>query len=325
MRQPAPTLSLCIPVYNGGKLWNECWKRVLPLAEMFDQIVVGFNKSNLQDEDAQVVSMDSPSNVKTLFQQELLTPSLHLAALVEVIDTDFVLFLCHDDYLLAEGVEELRKLIEKKAGVQCAFFGSHQWGRNEEFYSGITRELLLYPDGIDAEQFIISDMDHAYSFSLSGLVGPVSSLQRNVKKIRLFEKGFRLDNFMVTAPGVEKILQSSVPIVEICIHPDQAGRQVEKRARVLDNISFYFIHAMCGKDERLVRRCIEKIVFMALHARRVFVFGFIFKLMLSSLTWTEDKNTWKCVKYAFLAIVDIFHLILKRVISKATLFRHEAS
>lgn len=294
---------------------------MLPLASRFDSIIIGFNKSDLQESDARVIGGDCPKNVRTVFQPATLMPPQHLAALIEKIETDYVLFLCHDDYLLEDGVVALRKLIDEKAGLKMAVFGSHRWGESESTYRGVTRELQVYAEGLSVEQFVLADMDHAFAFTLSGLASHVDTLRKRLPEIRIFDKGFRLDNLMVTAPGTNRVFQTDVPLVEIRLHTDQEGRQPQVRARIIDNMSFYFIHALYARDELLVKRAVEQIMTYAAHAARPFVLVHLARLLLASASWSGTKSYRTCFKFLSSWLLTSFPAKLRNAVSKKLLRR----
>lgn len=292
-----------------------------PLASKFDSIVIGFNKSELQSDDVRWIEAGCPQNVQTVIQAATLTPPNHLAALVERVETDYVMFLCHDDYLLEDGVAELRELINERAGQKIAVFGSHRWGESESSYCGITRELLAYPDGADVAQFLMADMDHAFTFSLSGLVSHVGSLRENLQKIRIFHHGFRADNMVITVPGIERVFQTNCPLVEIRLHPHQEGRQPQVRARIIDNMTYYFIHALHGRDDLLVKRAVRQTMAYAIHARRPFVLFYLARLLFASIRWPGPKNYWMCVTYLVGWVLTATSAKFRNVFSKRLLGR----
>jgi hypothetical protein len=258
---PAPSLTLCIAVYRGGSYWKECWDSVKGLSHYFDSILISFNKSELQMTDVSVLLADKPENVTYLVQQEYLEPMAHHCEFIKHVNSDYVFFLCHDDWLLESGLKEIQTILNNNHSKMIAIFGSHEWSGSETTCSGITRELLAYPSGIPVHDFILRDIDNSFNFSISGLVSPAKGLKEKISMRKLFSKGFRYDNFVITYPGIERIFQTQQPSVRIRLHPGQEGSQGYPEERKFDNMSYFFIQCLCGPDENFfMNRTVDKII-----------------------------------------------------------------
>lgn len=254
-----PTLTLCIAVYKGGTYWKECWDNVKILTQYFDAILISFNKSELQMTDVSVILADKPENVTYLIQPEFLEPVAHHSTYLKYLNTDYVFFLCHDDWLLEPGLKEIRPLLNI-SGSQIAIFGSHEWSESEITNPGITRELLAFPLGITVDDFILKDIDKYFTFSISGVVCPVEGLKEKTSMRKLFSKGFRYDNFVVTYPGIKRIFQTEHPSVRIRLHSGQESRQSYPKERNLDNMTYYFIQGLYGDDDEFNYRTVNQMI-----------------------------------------------------------------
>lgn len=259
MTASSPTLTLCVPVYRGGAYWRECWETVRPLAGQFAEIVVGLNGSPLQEEDRAVVEQAPVPNLRVFRQEQPLPSREHGVFLRRQLRTDYVLFLCHDDWLLPEGVAELRGILDRHGGGgDAAVFGAHAWTGTPTRHPGITRELAAHPDGIGREAFIAADIDRFFTFNLSGLAAPVAALQRWDPVLQLFQRGFRSDNFQITNPDIRRIHQTTAPVARIRIHDAQEGAAPDPDSRFADNLVYYFVAALYARDPVLRRRCIQQ-------------------------------------------------------------------
>jgi hypothetical protein len=294
-----PTLTLCIPVYKGGKYWEECWKSVAPLAHYFDSILVSFNKSELQMKDVSVLLENKPGNVRYLIQPEFLEPLDHYAAHVDYLDTDYVFFLCHDDCLLEPGLKEMQMFLRTASGKKIAIFGSQEWSESEETYPGITRELRAFPSGITVNDFVLMDLDKNISFSLSGSVCPVKGLQKIKSMDKLFLKGIRHDNFMITYPGIERIFQTRCPSVRIQLHPGQEGRQNYSKERKFDNMTYFFIQGLHGSNDVFIYRNLKQIIhYLSMNPKKGSITHFL-RLIKESRHWNITPSQYFRVSLLF--------------------------
>jgi len=282
----APSLTLCIPVYKGGTHWEECWNNVKELTHYFDSVLISFNKSDLQMTDVSLLLKDKPENVKYIIQPEYLEPLAHHCAIIKHLNTDYVFFLCHDDWLLEPGLKEIQTiLMNASSDQQIAVFGSHDWSESESSYPGVTRELLAFPSGITVNNFVLMDIDNSFSFSLSGVVCPVTGLKENISMSRLFLKGFRFDNFIVTSPGIKRIFQTQHPSVRIRLHPGQESRQGYLNETKFDYMTYYFIQCLNGPDEEFMYRTANQMIHFAAVRPKKGTITHFFNLIKESRHW----------------------------------------
>jgi len=288
----APSLTLCIPVYNGGQYWKECWESVKCLTHYFDSILISFNKSELQMTDVSAILENKPDNVQYIIQPKYLEPLAHHDAIIKHLTTDYVFFLCHDDWLLESGLKEIRSLLRNASCGPIAIFGSHEWSESENTRPGITRELLAFPSGISVNDFVLMDIDKDFSFSLSGAVCPVKGLKEKISMQKLFLKGLRFDNFIVTYPGIEKIYQTQNPCVRIRLHPGQESRQNYQREAIFDYITYFFIQSINGSSEDFVYRNVNQIICLAVINPEIGLVAHFFKLVSASRKWGITKSQY---------------------------------
>lgn len=294
------SLSLCITVYKGGIFWKECWENVKVLSHYFDTILISFNKSEIQMEDVAILLAEKPENVVYFVQNNYLEPIAHHLELIKNLKTDYVFFLCHDDWLLEPGLKEIHSILNDMNGEQVAIFGAHEWSESETTHYGVTRELLAFPSGIPLKDFILSDIDNYYSFSASGTVCPVNGLKDKESMIRMFSKGFRYDNFIVTYPGIVRILQTRQPVARIRLHAEQDGQQPYPLERKLDNISYYFIQCLCGPDEEFfMHRTIDKMIQYAFSRPIKGTLTHFITLIKESGSWKISSSKYMLFGYIF--------------------------
>jgi Glycosyl transferase family 2. len=289
-----PTLTLAIAVYKGQDYWKECWESVKPLAGYFDKVFISINKSEYQQEDIEVLTGgDIPANVSYFVQTQMLDTTDHLMACINAIKTDYVFFLRHDDWLLQEGLEEVINILEKHCGENIAIFGAQEWIETDSCYKGITRELMAFPEGITTTDFILYDIDKEYTFNTSGVVVAVKKFVNHSKVVKLFKRGTRFDNLLLTYPGVEMIFQTFHPSTRIRILPGEKNNAES----ILDNMTYYFFQAVNHSDDYVVVRLTERLVNLSHFHRTMHAMCHFIKLVFISLRWG-------------VALKNIFHVVI---------------
>jgi hypothetical protein len=286
-----PTLTLCIAVYKGGRYWQECWESVKPLADLFDKIQVSINYSEFQPQDIAVLDTPPrPENLRLIVRPKFLSAVEHFLSYIDYLDTDYAFLLAHDDWLLKDGVEEVLAYLQQFAQQLVAVFGSHAWIETDTSYSGISRELAAAPEGVSTDDFVLSDIDNFLAINVSGLVTPVKAMKRCKPMMGMFAEGFRGDNFVVTYPGITRVLQTFQPSVKIRLHAQQAGAFLNLKNRAIDNTTYYFVQALYGSDPFFVARAIEQVMLCPFRYRQPYAIWQILKLLIASTRWEGYKR-----------------------------------
>ncbi|MEQ9483879.1 glycosyltransferase family A protein [Coleofasciculus sp. F4-SAH-05] len=325
--QPAigiqPTVTLLIPVYKGGAYWQECWQSVTPLAHKFDRILVSFNYSELQQQDLQVVEADKPDNVEVIVQPQLLpTITAHLVSLIDHVDTDYIFFLCADDWLLEAGLVEALELLRNHGNQHISIVGSHEWYETTECYSIVTQHLSTFPQGMQPPDYILMDMHSRFFIQLSGLITSTSSLRTCQPMMKMFSTGWRLDDFVAAHPGINRLQQSLQPSVRIRRHPGQVSQQgaLVRLSTVTDNVSYYLIQAFHSSDPLLISRAVEKVYRSWSQCQLIPHFlpagWHILRLVLASLTWQNCPGRLKTIGYLGLYAPQVFSGVFNQIVSR---------
>ncbi len=90
--------SVLIPVYNGANFLAEALQSIADQTLDDVQIVVSDNAST--DGTAQILeNWQSRLNLRIITQQETLPMQAHFNAVLDLVETEFYMLLCHDDYL----------------------------------------------------------------------------------------------------------------------------------------------------------------------------------------------------------------------------------
>ena len=316
-----PTVTLLIPVYKGGAYWQECWQSVTPLAHKFDRILVSFNYSELQQQDLQVVEADKPDNLEVIVQPQLLpTITAHVVSLLDHVDTDYIFFLCADDWLLEAGLVEALELLRNHADQNLSIVGSHEWHETADFYSIVTQHLSTFPEGIKASDYILMDMDSRLAIQLSGLITSASSLKGCQPMMKMFSTGWRLDDFVAVHPGIDRLWQSLQPSVKIRRHPGQVSAQgAQVRSTIVtDNTSYYLIQALHSSDSQFISRAVETVYQIWDKNQPNFLQAVlhILRVLLASLTWRNCPGRVKTIGYLWLYAPQVWSVVFNQVFSK---------
>lgn len=297
----SPTIALLVLVYQGGQYWEECWESVKDNQIEFDEVIIGFNYSHTQSQDFSFCAQGLAKHTRTFFQKETISFVKHLSWLIDKVQSDYVLFLCHDDVLIKAGIKELKQILSNFDSHIIGVFGSYEWSYPDRIE--IKKELESFGNKISLNDFIIKDAIRYLSFNLSGLVGHVNSIKANLIQSENFsDYGFRFDNWMLTQRNVKYIYQTIAPIVRVRVHDSQLGQSKVTKERSLDNITYYFITALYTSSPELRRICINRVFSHLMEIRFFEGFLHMFALIKASLGWGEDKQYFlpliECIIYA---------------------------
>jgi len=90
--------SVLIPVYNGADFIGEALKSIAEQSLNEVQVVVS-NNASTDDTLSVVKEWQEHLNIKVIHQPKLLSMQDHFNAILDTVDTEFYMLLCHDDYL----------------------------------------------------------------------------------------------------------------------------------------------------------------------------------------------------------------------------------
>lgn len=249
---------LLVSVYNGDELWKETCQNVYECSKHFDSIFISINKSNIQEGDFRIANdqLKNLTNCKIKLRNEFFGPREHFQEICrDLLKEDFthVFILCHDDLLIEENLKKIRSLKIEDVNISPIVW-INEFGKFE-----VTEFNLKGLNAISVEEFICREADSPIGMSISGLVLSKQQLIEGGEYFKYFRQGYRFDNFIFTYNHLKKINVIGFPLVKVKIHPQQQGKNVIGLNLALDNLFFWYFHALNASSIHVFRRCIKKV------------------------------------------------------------------
>ncbi|WP_133013308.1 glycosyltransferase family A protein [Marinomonas flavescens] len=274
------TISLLVPVYNGGEYWRECAVSIEKYSCFFDNVIVSINKGDSFLEDLEVAEGLKISNIDIEVQDELLGPIEHFMKVIKTVKTDYIFILAHDDLLLP-GVEGMRQNIIKNGNrTDIAYLGTFVFFKESKDIAFV-REI--YGGSFDKVEFIEYDLAKNFNLNISGMCLPVRSILENSDYFYRFGSGIRFDYVLLTNNKISKIYQLNEATVKIRRHDNQAGKTAGENVRIAGEISYYAYHIIETNDLILRSKLIDKlsiVLFSSLTRGSAYGLFFYFKRLV---------------------------------------------
>lgn len=258
-----PTLSLFVMVYKGGDLWRAAADSINKCADLFDEILVTVNFTDLQEADVATARTIQHAKLRVITQRVLLGPVDHFQNAASQLQSDYTLCFCHDDLLNRSGVMDVLQLLCMSPVGEASVWGSWVWTETAKMHRGSARVLEAYPEGVSVGAFYLQNLNNYFESNLSGIVFPTAALLNNMHVIAASREGFGIELQLVTLPGVTKILQAPTPIAEILLRSDSAGSAKSPFNRMCDGALVILNIARFSHLEPNERRSI--LAFLAAH------------------------------------------------------------
>jgi len=255
------TIALVVPVFRGAKYLEECVQSINIYGHYFDEILVSINKSESYLNDIKILEEALKVNYKLLVQNREFSMVHHFLKYIGQISSNYVFFLAHDD-ILDKGVEEMCSIIQQYGkNEDIAIMGSYRFF-GKGYNNGLVKELNSYPKGISKNTFFEYDLGKAYSINITGMVTPVRAIMHNVKYIRLFKRGIRLDYLLITNNYINRIYQTDENSVRIRLHCQQQGVIIKSKPRTIDSINYYlYQYSSLKADAVLLKKILKLLVY----------------------------------------------------------------
>jgi hypothetical protein len=260
-------ITVIIPVYNGGKWFQECLESFLPHLECFDTIIASINKSPLQETDVTTFKefqKKLPEHINSFYlkQKFSLSATAHgffiLWQLRQRKLKDVQMIMAHDDILLKNFslvYHKIQHKINKNTIINPArsFFNTSFSEENKIYdYYGIKN----FSDGFAVDNFILQDFDRHYITNISGVICTREALAKASSITRYLWYGYRAEYIVLTAPGVNTLCSTPEPIIGIRVHATQQGGIEKPRARRWDEF-VYLVHLYHRTTDPVLRQKIR--------------------------------------------------------------------
>lgn len=268
-------LSLIIQVYNGNNFFKECLDSVKQNTRFFHTIYISINKSAVSDfdlktamcfkEDIKQSSDNQNIRIIILSQSKTLSAINHGKIFYKNIlkldkTSDFFMILCHDDILLpsfADNISSILCNLNENEILNPARSYYHE-GFTEKNYMGSYYGLISYPEiKTTKEDFAAKGLDCHHETNITGLIFSKKVLQKFYKVLPFFSYGYRAEYIMMFVPSIQYIQSTSVAVVGIRRHNEQAGAQFIKNAYEADERLYRFYMWYVTKNH-LFKKQIQK-------------------------------------------------------------------
>jgi predicted RNA-binding protein YlqC (UPF0109 family) len=303
------TITLLVPVYNGGSYWEECAKNIKKFGHLFDNIIISINKGDLYRVDREVAEGIGLDNLEVKIQNKMLGAVSHFDNIIRCVKTDYVVILAHDDLLL-DGIGYLRENLELAGpGRDVAFLGTFTFFKGSEEIAQV-KEIC---DGCMTKvEFIEYDLAKHFNLNISGMCLPVKSLLDNLEYFNNFISGIRYDYLLLTNNRISKICQLDDPTVKIRVHDNQQGKIIASKGRAVDSILFFMYHIIETNDEILKRKLIDQLAGTMLMAIKTRTFYGIFFYIKKFPFFINKMGLLSFFSLNY----NLFYKVLRKVFSK---------
>lgn len=311
MEKKSLTISLLVPVYNGGIYWSQCIESINNYGSLFDNILISINKGTSQLEDTHNANKISIKNKNILIQDKLLSPVEHFCEIVRHVTTDYVFILAHDDLLLENVYLVKEKIMKEGFNYNISILGTFKFF-NDSQELGTVREI--YDNSISKDEFIEYDLAKYFDINISGMCLPVDSIKVNLKYITKFTRGIRLDYLLLTNNKIIKIYQINKPTVAIRIHEKQEGKIIEQRERFLDSILYFMYHLIESKDIILKEKLKKELIFVIFYPLKKLQFYSVLFYFKNTFLFISKQGILKYLKFNMEILSFIIQKSLNRIL-----------
>ncbi len=284
-------LNLVIQVYHGGDYWREAWQSVQPLLSCFQGVYISINYSEIQERDIAVIAGCDPTRVHWICHRNYMTACEHGKKIYQWLISlplhGHLLFLCHDDLLLKEGVEEILSFPGKE---DEAVFGSFLYFDQDHKYRpiGVRQFSLASGEAWDRTTFARYLFDNRCMISVSGIVLPVAAYTKNTPVHFSLKYGYGAEVVHLINPHVKKIRQSGSPSVKVRLRPESEGHIAQKfPLRMMHDRLFYCLRSFVLIPDSQTRISIVRALAVAIREHPGYALLALFPAMYSLL-----KERW---------------------------------
>lgn len=242
-------LILVIPVYKGGRFFEECLESLRGAIDCFQRIVISFNGPEAEGDHAAFVKsrIGESGKVDCLFPFGNLGSVEHTAFIHERLSGQWrgdtpVFLLAHDD--LIEG-GALRRFVST-APLDGSSFYLGDWisfedgaSSGEERHSALPEGCLSLGIGAWLSYNWSRPSRHVYT-NMSGMIASLETLRQVAAWYRMTGSttGARYEYCMATARQHQRIQRSPEPLVKVRHHAGQEGRRIDGLSAMSDELRY---------------------------------------------------------------------------------------
>jgi len=230
------TYTLAVNVFNGGDRFAKTLASIERVHTLFDEVYISITETEKSHVDFEYCKKFKIPNLKI---NKYSKPGCknHFINTIKNLNTDFVLFLGHDDICHEDGIIEAKISLENSDG-SIAFYGSNLI-QDENV---LQKQVILEHDKIySSSDFILMRISSEFYLNVSGIFNSVESLRRTIPLMLLNGESYWLDMIAITTPYTKFIKQTKKPLCTIHFHEDQMSKNVSNfETYCKDGIWFHF-------------------------------------------------------------------------------------
>ena len=241
----AKTYTLAVNVFNGGERFAKTLASIEKVHTLFDEVYISITETDKSHVDFKNCKKFKIHNLKIYKYNEPGCKN-HFINTIKNLNTDFVLFLGHDDICHEDGIIEAKNSLETSDG-SIAFYGS-----NFIQDKNVTQKqaIIEYDKLYSSSDFILKRIYSEFYLNVSGIFNSVASLRRTIPLMLLNGESYWLDMIAITTPYTKFIKQTKKPLCTIHFHEDQMSNNVSNfEAYCKDGIWFHFF-AIFNEENR---------------------------------------------------------------------------
>lgn len=230
------TYTLAVNVFNGGELFAKTLTSIEKVHTHFDVVYISITETEKSHVDFANCKKVRIPNLKI---NKYSKPGCknHFINTIKNLNTDFVLFLGHDDICHEDGIIEAKNSLENSDG-SIGFYGSNLIQDENVLQKQV---ILEYDKVYSSSDFIFKRISSEFYLNVSGIFNSVSSLQKTIPLMLLNTESYWLDMIAITTPYTKIIKQTQNPICTIYFHEAQMSKNVSNfETYCKDGIWFHF-------------------------------------------------------------------------------------
>lgn len=230
------TYTLAVNVFNGGERFAKTLASIEKVHNLFDEVYISITETEKSHVDFENCKKFKIPNLKINKYHEPGCKN-HFINTIKNLNTDFVLFLGHDDICHEDGIIEAKYSLENSDG-SIAFYGS-----NLIQDKNVTQKQVIieYDKLYSSSDFILKRISSEFYLNVSGIFNSVASLRRTIPLMLLNGESYWLDMIAITTPYTKFIKQTKNPLCTIHFHEDQMSKNVSNfEDYCKDGIWFHF-------------------------------------------------------------------------------------
>ena len=272
------TYTLAVNVFNGGERFAKTLASIEKVHTLFDVVYISITETEKSNSDFENCKKFKIPNLEINKYSEPGCKN-HFINTIQNLNTDFVLFLGHDDICHEDGIIEAKKFLDVSDG-SVAFYGSNLI-QDENV---IQKQVILEYDKVySSSDFILKRISSEFYLNVSGIFNSVASLQRTIPLMLHNSESYWLDMIAITTPYTKIIKQTKNPICTIHFHETQMSKNVTNFENYCkDGIWFHFFTLFFESNKKRIPLYFYELKRIGSYIKQKSFINFLISLLIKS-------------------------------------------